>query len=388
MGNLVFCFDGTNNTLDSRKPTNVARLRSCLDLGSIKRQRVWYDPGVGTTARRSGQREPSGYGPALTVLPAPDDGWVKVLGGLLFGTGLKENVRSLYTELAAAYAPGDTVFLFGFSRGAFTVRALAGLLYRCGLPEPHAVSEEVFDEAWELFQAILPKDRDRAAETRLRSQHRPCPIHFLGLWDTVKSYGGLYPVLLPHLRHNPTVAHVRHALAWDERRAWFKATSWGRLDSDRGRCNAMSRVDPVDRPAIEDQDVSEVWFTGCHSDVGAGDVALRWMLGEATNVSSPVILSEHGRSRLATADSTKPQPVTESWSRAWGPVECIPRLEPDNHCLYPRRTLHYRSDGARRPHDTRRDDDVAVHDTAADRPDIQFRHVVVRTKSLSPDPGA
>jgi uncharacterized protein (DUF2235 family) len=82
----------------------------------------------------------------------------------------------------------------------------------------------------------------------LRREHRPCPVHFLGLWDTVKSYGGLDPAILPHLRHNPIVAHVRHALALDERRAWFKPTTWGRLDSDLHA--AMTRLAPEDAETI------------------------------------------------------------------------------------------------------------------------------------------
>ena len=145
----------------------------------------------------------------------------------------------MYRVLAEVYEEGDHLFLFGFSRGAFTVRALAGLLHRCHLAQ--GVGPEIdrrFERSWELFQPMVADD---SAVESLRAEHRPCPVHFLGVWDTVKSYGGLKPVMLPHLRHNPDVTHVRHALAIEERRAWFKPTTWGLLDGDED--GAMTRID-------------------------------------------------------------------------------------------------------------------------------------------------
>jgi uncharacterized protein (DUF2235 family) len=103
--------------------------------------------------------------------------------------------------------------------------------------------------------------------------HKDLKIYFLGLWDTVKSYGGIRPIVLPHLRHNPCVKIVRHALALDERRAWFDATTWGQLDSDtKGAALRLENTLSVaDMEALKTQDIEKVWFRGCHSDVGGGD---------------------------------------------------------------------------------------------------------------------
>jgi hypothetical protein len=140
--NIVVCSDGTGNTFDNRV-TNVTGLIGCIIL-DVDRQLVLYDQGIGTTATRTSQVDLLGQSTAepraLRVLPAPGGGkplgWVKKARGLATGYGLKENVGQIYLALAGCYQPGDRVFLFGFSRGAFTVRALAGLLYRCHLPYP------------------------------------------------------------------------------------------------------------------------------------------------------------------------------------------------------------------------------------------------------------
>ena len=177
--------------------------------------------------------------------------------------------------------PEDEVFLFGFSRGAFTVRALAGLTWRYGIPAggAEAVGGAVRRGVAALARRVPDEDRPESPPcSGLRAQPgvRACPIHFLGLWDTVKSYGGLRPVMLPHLRHNPSVGIVRHALALDERRGWFEANDLGWLDSDRerdrkrDRDTAVSRLDDRDVEAIKKEDVVELWFSGCHADVGGG----------------------------------------------------------------------------------------------------------------------
>jgi uncharacterized protein (DUF2235 family) len=222
--NIVICSDGTGNTFDGRT-TNVTRLVRHLALNRPDRQVVRYDQGVGTTECREEEvaalLEALGDGGALRILSTPVAwkvpliGWVDRVRGLLFGYWLKENVRQLYRELAQLYDRPDHVFLFGFSRGAFTVRALAGLLHRCHLPNPVSADEidDQFERAWRLYRPMVA-DVDTVG--KLRTDHRPCPVHFLGVWDTVKSYGGLSPVILPHLRHNPDVANVSHALALDE----------------------------------------------------------------------------------------------------------------------------------------------------------------------------
>ena len=397
--NLVMCSDGTGNTFDSRV-TNVTGLVKCLELDDPERQLVFYDQGVGTTALRGQEINRVAQAPggekALRILEAPIEerartlAWVNRGRGLLFGYGLKANLRQMYRELAQEYdSANDRLFLFGFSRGAFTVRALAGLLHRCYLPHPDSPDniDERFERSWRLFQ---PMDGDAAAIDDLRREHRPCPVHFLGMWDTVKSYGGLNPVILPHLRHNPDVAHVRHALALDERRAWFKPTTWGQLDSDREA--AMTRVDPDDAAAYQSQDIGEVWFTGCHSDVGGGDqgaatarIALRWMLGEAAHVTPRLMLNHAGSSLLRESDPPSPPRIHQSWTRTWRITEQIPRSEIDNSGVYPRKVLHRGSDGLRDPYQAQRAGTVTVHASARGLPPIQGRVDICETKGPPPD---
>jgi uncharacterized protein (DUF2235 family) len=387
--NIAICSDGTSNTFEDRV-TNVTRLVKSLVVSDERRQLVMYDQGVGTTTR--GRRAgPDPDQPGLRFLDAPlaTTGPVGALNktrGLLFGYGLKENVGQMYRALAEEYEEGDALFLFGFSRGAFTVRALAGLLHRCWMPPADSDDiEERFERAWQLFQPMKP---DRPAVSHLRAGHRPCPVHFLGVWDTVKSYGGLTPVILPHLRHNPSVAHVRHALALDETRAWFKPTTWGLLDIDRE--GAMKRLDPGDRPGYERQVIEEVWFRGSHSDVGGGSVeetaasriTLRWMLTEATSVRPGLFLDEAGMARARASDAGAPT-VVQSRTLPWRLVEQIPRWEIENSGKYPKRVWHRGGDGRRDPAVSRRDGKVKVHETAGDPGRLGVEVIEVPTKTMA-----
>ena len=274
--NLVICSDGTGNTFD-KSVSNVTRLVKLLALNDCDQQVAVYDQGIGTIERLETVRrfQQSVQPKSLEILDAPK-GWstdpgslTKRLLGLGFGYGLKANIRQMYEKLSQLYRSGDKIFFFGFSRGAFTVRALAGLIYHCGLPKPEgAMTKGCFSEAytgysmlyeqrgdeWERITAIMDErkreaelekwyDKDKARSKydaeRVAEFQRRFPvnedvhIHFLGLWDTVKSYGGIRPIMLPHLRHNPCVRTVRHALALNERRSWFDATTWGRLDLDK-----------------------------------------------------------------------------------------------------------------------------------------------------------
>jgi hypothetical protein len=237
---------------------------------------------------------------------------------------------------------------------------------------------------------------------RDRRGQRQCPIHVLGVWDTVKSYGGLRPIMLPHLRHNPIVKHVRHAIALDEKRGWFDVTTWGRLDSDLDK--AMTRLAPHDREAIERQDILEVWFRGCHSDVGGGDkedataeIARQWMLSEVRRVDleadaerdsqsttrlSELVLNSQGMRFLAvplskrvpkkpmdTPSDDVPQ-IHESLSRFWSFVDLIPRLEIDNSGVWPRRRRQRQGElhAYRSPELLVRQGTVVVHESVDDLP--------------------
>ena len=266
---LVVCCDGTWNVPDELRdgvaaPTNVARLALGVATGDGTGQLLFYEPGVGTS---------------------PDD---RLLGGV-FGFGLSHNVCNGYRFLAENYESGDQLFLFGFSRGAYTARSLGGLIRNCGiLRREHA---DRVDEAFAFY-------RDRTSHTHpsaLASQifrrmyaYDEDAIHFIGVWDTVGALG--IPDELPgweeigkHLLRwqelwgfhdtqlSSHVANAFHALAIDETREPFKPTLWTQ-----------------DSP-VAGQTLEQVWFSGVHTEVGGGsrdaalsDIALLWMLERAT----------------------------------------------------------------------------------------------------------
>ncbi|MDM0110109.1 DUF2235 domain-containing protein [Variovorax sp. J22R24] len=379
--NIVICADGTGNSFTRRK-SNVARIAELLDAGDSDVQVVAYDQGIGTDARRWEELERLKLErhslKELVVLPGPHESvmppielWT-LLRGLAFGAGLRANVKQMYRCLAQSHdRKSDRVFMFGFSRGAFTVRVLAGLLHRCGLPPIGCRNvDAVFSLAWRLYEPMVP---DQAAVQRFWAEQRQrrCEVWFLGLWDTVKSYGGLRPVLLPHLRHNPSVRTVRHALALDERRGWFDATTWGWLDIDRRPGGAASRLSADDRAAVERQCIQEVWFTGSHSDVGggndgddtpAGNIALTWMLTEA--VLAGIRISSDGKSYLEKFGGLADAKVTPSHTRLWRLIEKVPRQTPVNSGLWPRREWARSGSAVRDPSVLTRDGVVWIHDTA------------------------
>ena len=268
--NIVICCDGTGQKLDVQR-TNVFRLFSVLDRSDLSAQIDYYEPGVGTI-------------PATGALT-----WVSrqltLKAGLMAGYGLLDNVSKAYSFLVDRYEGGDRVYLFGFSRGAFTVRVLAGLLHRIGVLRP--AHKNLIPYALELYKPHYTKikdDKKREEASRVAAEFRDelcwpgrVEIRFLGLWDTVKAFGVFWPRSLPHTRHNSDVGIVRHALALDERRRSFLPTSWGGLD------------DYVES-APSGQCVKEVWFAGSHSDVGGGYceeesglswISFKWMIDEA-----------------------------------------------------------------------------------------------------------
>jgi uncharacterized protein (DUF2235 family) len=327
---IVICCDGTGNS-DTGVASNVKRLHDVLV--NDHAQLVTYHRGVGTDLRRDGQSWL-----AYT--------WQHVTE-LCFGVGIDETLAELYGVVAAEYDDGDRIFLFGFSRGAFTARALAGMIHVCGLlkrGESVAPADVVrLYRASEgrikaerrsrgLPPACGPCEIDHAAVDSLAMEFaarhcRPCVIEFLGLWDTVKAYGWVWPRSFPALRHNTSVRTVRHAVALDERRALFQMTGW-----------ASAHID-----------VKEVWFAGDHSDVGGGhtdgnsslaDASLCWMLGEAASAElrfnpEKRRCVEHMQRSSADAVRTPAKGTRQRWTFLL--PGCLPRFELDNHAYPPRR---------------------------------------------------
>jgi uncharacterized protein (DUF2235 family) len=254
---LVACCDGTWNTPDQKAPTNVTKLAlavSAEDASGVE-QRMFYHRGVGTTR---GER----------------------LRGGAFGMGLSRDVRDVYRFLVANYEPGDELFFFGFSRGAFTARSTAGFVRNSGiLRAEHA---DRVNEAYALYRSR--KAHPRGIEARLfrRTYSYEPRIRFIGVWDTVGALG----IPLSGLRFvnflnrgvqfhdtdlSTTVDAAFHAISIDEKRQPFRPAVWN--------------LQPSNIP----QDVQQVWFAGVHCDVGGGyhpdhglaDVTLGWMVARA-----------------------------------------------------------------------------------------------------------
>lgn len=261
MKRLIFCCDGTWNSADQERdgvpcPTNVVRIayRVAKRDGDIL-QITFYDQGVGT-------------GNLLD----------RYSGGA-FGEGLEDNIHDAYRFLMANYEPGDQLFFFGFSRGAFTVRSIVGMIRKCGILKRSAVDK--YRDALALYRSEEGPVDPRPTEFREAYSvcgSRDIEVWFIGVWDTVGALGIPLRGLrwLTRSKHqfydtelSGIVRHAYHALAIDEHRSSFEPTLW--------------QYNPK-----EDQKVEQVWFCGAHSDVGGGyseyglaDITIGWMIEKA-----------------------------------------------------------------------------------------------------------
>lgn len=313
MKNIVVCSDRTNNKL-AGDSTNVARLSQVAV--DDARQALFYDPGVGTMA-------------------SPDQKtWIgkrwSLLSGLAFGTGLDQNVFDAYHFLMEKYEAGDKVFLFGFSRGAFTARVLAGMLRGVGLLDKDKGNR--LPEVWNHYRQIrilrddAPEaEKQKAAEQEQKTaalrQHcnRPCRVAFLGPWDTVGSVGVYnWNQSFPFTFENNIVDVVRHAVSLDERRAAFRSNVF---KADR------TATGPRGRPRV-----MNVWFPGVHSDVGGGHkfvdsglamVAFQWMVREAQEYGLLVDDSKYS-DLLKQCPPSAVAKTNESLKGAWKLMEYLP----------------------------------------------------------------
>jgi uncharacterized protein (DUF2235 family) len=310
--NLIVCFDGTSNQFGAHD-TNVVRLVQSLERFG-QRQIVYYDPGVGTLP------EPG----LLTQISKR----VSELFGLAFGIGLIAKVERAYAFLMRNWQPGDRVFLFGFSRGAYTARALAGLLHMFGLLQPS--HENLLPYVMRLFRSSRRIDDKNAKIWRLSAQfrntfardagveHRRFRVHFVGVWDTVSSVGWIWdPVKFPHTAANPGIATIRHAVAIDERRSFFRQNLFA--------------------ADVRGQDLLELWFPGSHGDVGGGypenhgglwREPFTWMCEEAKKAGLLTDPEQERRVLTRTAPPEKPwaEPQHESLTWGWWLAELFPKM--------------------------------------------------------------
>ena len=248
--NIVVCCDGTGNRFEENK-TNPLRLHYCLRNGAD--QVSFYDPGVGTF-------DPDGPDYSAGPLGELSSLLAKTVSGGAFGYGIVRNIADAYRFLMATYQPEDRVFLFGFSRGAFTAQAVAGMLGKCGLLYPH--NDNLIPYALRIH---LQKDNARVAREFKASMARPCTAHLIGVWETVKSLGDHHQDDFFYRDTADNCRHGYHAVAIDERREDFSPSLWGAREN-----------------------VEQVWFPGVHGDVGGGypedglaNGPLQWMIAKA-----------------------------------------------------------------------------------------------------------
>ena len=256
---IIISFDGTWNTPDVKseikgnKSTNVWKLHSSIPAmdkdGTV--QEKWYDKGVGTA-------------------------WYDRISGGAFGVGLSDNILDGYRQLVKTFEAGDLVYIFGFSRGAYTARSLVGLIRNAGLLKPEHL--DLTNEASGLYRTRDEGADSERAELFRSNFSRTITIHMLGIWDTVgalgiplesfswfnRSYYEFHDTELSSIVHN-----AYHAVAIDEWRKNYQCTLW----------------DPKSKP---NQHVEQVWFCGAHANIGGGysnnnlsDIALVWMINKA-----------------------------------------------------------------------------------------------------------
>lgn len=323
--NIVVCCDGTGNQIEKNLSNVLKLFRVCR---KNDEQRVYYNAGIGTIGS--------------------SDAWAryrqntKAVFELATGYGLDADILAPYDFICRNYEKGDEIFLFGFSRGAYTVRALAGFIHLIGL---------------------IPVDQLNIAEYALRAYKQashdgdftvpwhfskiagagPARIKFLGVWDTVASVlvprpDRLIPQLLtlPYTRSNPSVAVFRHAMAIDEKRRMFRLNRWEE--------SQLFVNNPFDKKAEPvSQDIKQVWFAGCHSDIGGGypeeesrlaKFPLDWMLREAIAHGLKINPATRnyivlGRVHLGSkVRFTKPDHTADahdSLTRGWRILEILPK---------------------------------------------------------------
>jgi uncharacterized protein (DUF2235 family) len=292
---IVFCADGTWQA--PMNNTNVYRMYKALTVTSD--QVTFYDDGVGADAQ----------------------GLDRILGGA-FGQGLLQKITDGYTKIAHVYEPGDEVFLFGFSRGAYTARSLAGMIANCGLPTG-TFTDACVTQAFAAY-------RDPVNRAAILAGLGACglgdaTIRMVGVWDTVGSlgipaiFGGVekaYSFLDTGL--HPDVKNAYQCLAVDEHRAQFPATLW------------------TSAPA-PGQTIEQVWFSGCHCDVGGGtllaggvdagtrlcDITMGWMMAKAQALGLTIDPNVAAQLGILPAEY-----ALDAIRESWAPIDGAPHLRP------------------------------------------------------------
>lgn len=317
---LVLCFDGTGDQFDADN-SNIVQLFSLLKKDDKTKQMVYYQSGIGTYV------SPKVATPVMSKVSQTLDAMI--------AWNLDAHVMDGYEFLMQNYMDGDRICIFGFSRGAYTARALAGMLHKVGLLP--ASNHQQVPFAYKMFTRADPLGWEQSNAFK-EAFSIDVTIEFIGVWDTVSSVG-LIPRRLPFTTSNTVVRTFRHAVALDERRAKFKANLWNKPlpheenlgtsktpkvdaskvqhkkttgDSDQSEKHSSfiriseeeHELTQLERQYSELQgkptDIEEVWFAGCHCDVGGGSVSnktrhslarisLRWMIRECFKTNTGIM---------------------------------------------------------------------------------------------------
>ncbi|KAJ7643717.1 hypothetical protein FB45DRAFT_280795 [Roridomyces roridus] len=286
---LILCFDGTAGQYDGYN-TNPVKLFALLKKDDFREQLCYYQSGVGT------------YVTPGMVSPFFD--WAAKLLDEAFAIYLNDHLLDGYRFLMENYHRGDKICLFGFSRGAYTARGLAGMLHKVGLlPRDN---QEQIPFAFKMYKDTSAAGMKTAAGYK-DTFCQDVTVDFMGIWETVDSVGVLMGRTLPFTGLNTSIKTLRHALALDEHRVRFQPYL----------------CEPKDAPTPKGQmpeDVLEVWFAGAHSDVGGSstsndvqrslsDITLRWMVREAMLSGCEVRWD-----KAALARAGIPSSVDEDWT--------------------------------------------------------------------------
>jgi uncharacterized protein (DUF2235 family) len=344
--NLIILCDGTGNELGGalREKISDIRISNILKLYRIAEKRtnqlVYYSPGVGTIGR-------------VDFLYRWKQKFLGLLG-LTMGYGLDDNVLGAYRFLVENWKEGDRIFLFGFSRGAWTVRVLAGLIHLIGLIRPSQLN--MCDNALATYKRAATEKRMPIAWHFARVIGSRFPtIHFVGVWDSVASVivpradRMWIPSLetLPYTATNASVRTFRHALALDEKRRMFRVAKWVQPQPF-----VPNRFRPKENL---EQDIEQRWFPGVHSDIGGGypenesalsKIPLIWMVEEARKAGLRINTGNFERFAKGVAppapsqaieakpksdqehEYIKPDPlgtIHQSLTVGWMPLEIIPK---------------------------------------------------------------
>lgn len=335
---IVICCDGTGNEIGANI-SNVLKLFRVADKDD--QQRIYYHPGLGTVGLQSS------WGRFKQQ--------VRGLFGLAFGAGLDEDTLGAYQFLCRTWEPGDRVWMFGFSRGAYTVRVLAAFVHVMGLlPVDQLDLADYAFSTYKKASADAQKSEDVFNAAALKEAWhfsqiaggRNIDIEFVGVWDTVAS------IIVPRqdrflldfdmqtllfTRTNSSVKRFRQAISIDERRRMFRLNCWKEPQSHRSN--------PFDRATDGPQDIRQVWFAGVHSDVGGGytetesgpsKFPLIWMLEQAA--AAGLHMDQAMIAHLAWGMPLPPRthvyvppsatdPLHNSLTAAWEILEWIPKRD-------------------------------------------------------------